>query len=314
MKKCGLLRTKFHLETVAEFRTKLTSLGSGLMVAHETPEEFIAKVVSQDKSVKTTVVYQQEVMDEERRVENALKKKLKEGGNSVDFVSIWGSTLHHIDDMPYDPVEYFPHIYGNFRKRGDGVKVRAVLPSPDKGTLPSISAKTVTDVEKKALSFLPSLDKDFGFSKEELKEFEEKDKRACYNFVGGEDAGLKRSNEYISKRKAVGHYNDTRNHLIGADYSSKLSPWLAIGCLSVRQVYHQVKEFEKEVKKNESTGVYVDELYWRDFNRYWCMNHGNKVFSSYGIYDRTYYDWKTDQKVVQRWKDGMTGVPIIDAL
>ena len=44
------------------------------------------------------------------------------------------------------------------------------------------------------------------------------------------------------------------------------------------------------------------------------MKHGNKVFSSYGIYDRTYYSWKPDSDIVQRWKDGQTGMPIIDAL
>ena len=60
--------------------------------------------------------------------------------------------------------------------------------------------------------------------------------------------------------------------------------------------------------------MYIDELFWRDFNRYWCLFHGNKVFSEYGIYDRTYYNWRTDLAVVQRWKDGQTGMPIIDAL
>jgi len=34
---------------------------------------------------------------------------------NVDFVNLWGSTLYHIDDMPYDPIVYFPHVYGNFR-------------------------------------------------------------------------------------------------------------------------------------------------------------------------------------------------------
>ena len=161
---------------------------------------------------------------------------------------------------------------------------------------------------------MPDIEKDFGFASSELKEFAERDKRGCYNFIGGEDAGLKRCKEYIMQRKAVGHYAETRNGLNGEDYSSKLSPWLANGCLSIRQVYHETRKFEKDVKKNESTGVFIDELYWRDFNRYWCMHHGNKVFSGYGIYDRTYYDWKTDPVTVQRWRDGMTGVPIIDAL
>ena len=44
------------------------------------------------------------------------------------------------------------------------------------------------------------------------------------------------------------------------------------------------------------------------------MHHGNKVFSEYGIYDRKYHDWKHDMSIVQRWRDGQTGLPIIDAL
>lgn len=48
--------------------------------------------------------------------------------------------------------------------------------------------------------------------------------------------------------------------------------------------------------------------------RWWCMKNGNKIFSSYGIYDRKYLNWQTNQDSVQRWKNGMTGMPIVDAL
>jgi len=44
------------------------------------------------------------------------------------------------------------------------------------------------------------------------------------------------------------------------------------------------------------------------------MRYGNKVFSSYGIYDRKYYDWKTDMKTVERWRQGNTGMPLVDSL
>lgn len=44
------------------------------------------------------------------------------------------------------------------------------------------------------------------------------------------------------------------------------------------------------------------------------MRYKNKVFSSYGIYDREYYDWKTDEEIVRRWREGSTGMPLIDAL
>ena len=38
------------------------------------------------------------------------------------------------------------------------------------------------------------------------------------------------------------------------------------------------------------------------------------MFSAYGIYDRSYYNWQTKDETVQRWKAGMTGMPLIDAL
>ena len=43
----------------------------------------------------------------------------------------------------------------------------------------------------------------------------EKDKRACIDFVGGEDAGLKRLDDYVWKTKFVGNYADLRNNLMG---------------------------------------------------------------------------------------------------
>jgi len=120
--------------------------------------------------------------------------------------------------------------------------------------------------------------------------------------------------EYINTKKSVGHYNDTRNQLIGSEYSSKLSPWFANGNLSPRAAYHATRDFQKKHGTNESTKVYIDELFWRDFNRYWCMRYANKVFSSYGIYDRKYYNWQTDNEIVKRWREGNTGMPLIDAL
>lgn len=148
---------------------------------------------------------------------------------------------------------------------------------------------------------MPDLVKDLGYDKAEVEA--PKDKRECYDFRGGEDAGMKRVKEYIWESKAVGNYAATRNQLIGSNYSSKLSPWLATGNISPRYVYFETKAFEEKHRRNDSTKVYVDELFWRDYNRYWCLKYGNKVFSSYGIYDRTYYDWKTSPDFVKRWRE-----------
>jgi deoxyribodipyrimidine photo-lyase len=87
---------------------------------------------------------------------------------------------------------------------------------------------------KHSTKFMPTLD-DFEFSKEEIEK--PKDNRACLDFIGGEDAGIERVNDYLWGTKSVGKYVTTRNDLLGSNYSSKISPWLAIGALSPRYVY-----------------------------------------------------------------------------
>ena len=189
--------------------------------------------------------------------------------------------------MPYKPATELPHIYGKFREKSEGTRVRALLPTPKKGELP-FPKNPSKDIDA-AAKFMPDLVKDFGYEKDQVEA--PKDKRECYDFRGGEDAGLKRVKEYIWGTMAVANYATTRNQLIGSNYSSKLSPWLACGALSPRYVYFETRSFEEKHRRNESTKVFIDELFWRDFNRYWCLKYGNKVFYSYGIYDRKYYNW-----------------------
>ena len=131
---------------------------------------------------------------------------------------------------------------------------------------------------------------DFGFLKTEISK--KYDPRACYDFKGGESHGLKRMKEYIFTNKSFGTYALTRSELTsGSEYSSKLSPWLACGSLSCRTVYFETKEYMKKHGSVESASKFIDQLFWRDFIRFWCMRNANKVFSEYGIYNRTYYKW-----------------------
>jgi len=198
----------------------------------------------------------------------------------VDFVPIWGSTLHHLEDLPYTPGESMPNTYTAFRKASAAAGVRKCVPTPVKGELPGI--KDPSEFEKMSIEFTPDLKTTFGFSEEQVKAAEY-DKRSSYPFKGGEQAGLGRLKEFLFTKKAVGYYKETRNNLMGANYSSKLSPWLANGTLSVRQIYHETRRFEKENSVNESSTHFVDELYWRDFCRFWFMHYAGRAFSAYGV-------------------------------
>jgi len=57
----------------------------------------------------------------------------------------------------------------------------------------------------------------------------------------------------------------------------------------------------------------MDEVYWREWMRWWCLRHGRSVFFQGGIYNRD-KSWQADMDIIRRWKEGKTGMPIIDAL
>ena len=130
-----------------------------MVVAYEKPETFIPKLIAKDRS--NYVVYQQEICDEELTIEAKvmleIQKKAKSEYN-VNIDKVWGSTLHHLDDLSYDPVDYLPHIYGKFREKNAGVPVRPLLKTPEKDDLPFAKGF------KEGIDYLPKLS-DFGFSK-----------------------------------------------------------------------------------------------------------------------------------------------------
>ena len=89
----------------------------------------------------------------------------------------------------------------------------------------------------------------------------------------------------------------------------------ANGSLSCRKVYHDVSKLWDEFEyQNEGVKIFIDLLFKRDYYKFWFLNRGNAAFQSYGIYNRTYYNWQTDMALIERWKQGMTGMPMIDAL
>ena len=118
--------------------------------------------------MQTTVVYQQETSDEELKVEAAVRSSIERVDAACNIVSIWGSTLHHIDDLPYDPHNYFPHTYGFMRKKQDSVRVRDLLPSPDAGSMPFIDLSKASEVEKQAADFIPDMVTDLGLDAKEV--------------------------------------------------------------------------------------------------------------------------------------------------
>jgi len=95
---------------------------------------------------------------------------------------------------------------------------------------------------------------------------------------------------------------------------SRLSPWLAHGCLSARFLVAEIKRYERERYKSNSTYWLVHELYWRDFVRFQSYLVGNRIFKIGGLYNKhPDWPWKTNTNLLSSWIHGTTGFPFVDA-
>ncbi len=130
---------------------------------------------------------------------------------------------------------------------------------------------------------------------------------------GGETAAWERLNHYFWETKNLARYKETRNGMIGADYSSKFSAYLALGNLSPVQVYYAIQDFERQVEKNNSTYWLFFELLWREFFIWVSQKNGTAIFQLGGIQNRRDVRTKEDQAVFKRWYQGQTDHPFINA-
>tara|TARA_B100001113_G_C20776278_1_gene477519 strand:- start:113 stop:637 length:525 start_codon:yes stop_codon:yes gene_type:complete len=77
-------------------------------------------------------------------------------------------------------------------------------------------------------------------------------------------------------------------------------------------IYHSIKDYEKKIEKNQSTYWMIFELIWRDFFKYISIINGNKIFKVGGILDKN-YKWIHDKKLFEKWINGNTPEPFVNA-
>lgn len=292
LEKTGSFRAKFINESVRDLKNNLQSKGADLVILNGHPEEVLVDFAEQHQV--EAVYFSHEAASEELAVEKSLEKNSWAKGIATH--GYWQATLFHLDDLPF-PIPQLPEVFTAFRKACEKLsRVRPLFSTPDRITYP-LSIESGGEI--------PTL--------EELGlENPDENERSVLSFKGGEMQGLQRVAYYLWETDCIAKYKLTRNGLLGADYSSKFSPWLSVGALSPRWVYSEIRKYEKEVEKNDSTYWLIFELIWRDYFRFICKKYGNKIFQLSGIQSET-VSWKQDEGAFKAWAAGLTGIPFIDA-
>ena len=293
VRKTGIYRAEFLIEAVADLRQSLRAKGADLIVRVGDPVRVLADLAEDNDCA--TIYSSKEVTQEEIDVESALSKRLKP--LNIDFDLFWQSTLYHVRDLPFE-IAKLPDVFTAFRNKVErGADVRELIPTPT-------DIKLTDGVEPGEMPTIGT----FGFPNELIP-----DVRRAVPFKGGETVAVQRLERYLWERDLIKTYKDTRNGLLGEDYSSKFSAWLSLGCLSPRLVYHEVKRYETERVKNDSTYWLIFELIWRDFFRFVALRYGTRIFKPSGIMHDTRKQGRRDENLFLKWAEGETGIPFIDA-
>ena len=129
---------------------------------------------------------------------------------------------------------------------------------------------------------------------------------------GGSEHGMQRLLTFFSEGDHARDYSRKRDQLLAPNATSRLSMYLAQGALSPRQVFYELKQYEKLRVYNRSTRELTQEVYQREFFHLVALAKGDAIYALGGI-NQADLSWDDDPDIFQRWTVGQTGWPFIDA-
>lgn len=285
--KTGSFRTRFLLESIDDLKNAIAQLGGSLLVKQGRPQEILPSLMQTWSC--NTLTAQAEHTPEEIDIQESVDSAVCQVGGVCSWIE--GQTLFHPEDIPMK-LESLPDTFTQFRKKIEKLSVvRDCISAPKTLCCPK---DLISDDVPVLGEFLAT----FGQTSPAL------DSRSVLPFKGGASEARLRLKYYFWESKHLAVYKKTRNGLLGADYSSKFSPWLAHGCISPRRIASEVYRFERKYEANKSTYWFVFELMWRDYFRFIAMKYGVRIFhrkalkpesASREIRSSAFISWKNGQ-------------------
>ena len=194
-----------------------------------------------------------------------------------------------------------PDIFTPFRQAVEHAKLQPYPPLPVLEALPRVPPNIPSKYRQEQVLALDA----FADASNSL------DARSAIALLqGGESAALAHLRQYLA-RGLPHSYKRTRNGLVGLDYSSKWSLWLATGALSPRQAYAELRQFEATRGATESSYWLWFELLWRDYFRFLHMQHGRALYRARGLGQEL--ATPHDDQNFAAWCSGQTGQTLVDA-
>lgn len=220
----------------------------------------ILKKITQEYFIDTVFCEEIYASEEKKQIES-----LKNLGINVNLT--FQSSLFNLEQLPFD-LNDMPNVFTKFRKLIEQNQIKPNSPNRLSENISNLLPITIDNTEIKLQKTEDYKQSSFPISQD--------------NFMGGEINARASIKKYFQSNFPLS-YKDTRNNLIGINFSTKFSPWLALGFISARQIYSYLKEYELAFIANESTYWIFFELLWRDFFRFIFIKYGDYFFYKSGL-------------------------------
>lgn len=264
-------RTQFLLECLDDLAGSLRHRGSGLVIRHGPPERELPALASEVGAERVHVSTDSGPFARGRIARVPLDVCEHPGLHAVDDLG----AVRTQAGKPYT-------VFSPFHRTWQGVPRREVIGAPRR--LPPLPSALRT-------GRIPSLDS-LGLTQEVESPPQ-----------GGETAARSRLSAFL--RGDVLDYGEQHDAL-GTDRTSRLSPYLHFGCLSVREI-------EERLPRGEGPAAFQRQLCWRDFYAHVLLHHPHNARSEFQDRYRGTLRWSYAKKGFERWCAGDTGFPLVDA-
>ena len=271
-------RTQFLLECLAELDAELRERGSSLVIRHGKPERELVSIARETGA--DAVHFTREISPFGRERGKLCRSAFEPAGiEAVDHPGL--NAVDQLRDIRTQQGKPYT-VFSPFHKNWLGVERRDVLGAPRE--MPPLPSKL-------ANGRLPTLDS-LGLAQE-----------VSEPALGGESEAHKTLDRFLDG--PVREYTEIHDAL-GKDRTSRLSPYLHFGCITPRQI-------EDRLPRGKGPEAFRRQLCWRDFYHHVLAFHPQNAKSEFQERYRGKIKWSYAEKRFERWCDGRTGFPLVDA-
>jgi len=273
-------RQAFLFDGLRELDAELRRRGSGLVIRQGQPEIELLNLIIETGA---QAIYAEEDFTPYARARD------ERAANSLPLTLVQGQTVHHPasvlkpDGKPYT-------VFTPFSKTWKALLPAELRPLPAPEHFPPVVLpSSASPFQASAFAFQSTF------------------------FPAGEAEAQRRLAQFGKTR--ITEYHESRNRL-DLDGTSALSPYLRFGMVSLRQAACAALQAEQENraagKAENGAATWLNELIWREFYIS-ILYHFPQVSQTAFNPALANIPWKNDEAAFAAWKEGRTGIPVVDA-